>query len=146
MSTLTIQGEPLPSLALMQTKEIPWATAATIGLTAKDADGEKLLVLVDEYLSNFCEPPGKDEEKFPCPRCGTELFGTLFGSFKWGICNGEGFCGRCSYPVRGIHRIYDQAEPTADDEPAITLSHVFLAYHPSVIERVSDEAEPALVP
>lgn len=67
----------------------------------------------------------------PCIRCGTPL-GGMCGSFTWGICNGEGFCGHCKYPVRAIHRIF---EKDGDQEPLATLSNVILQYHPSVLSH-----------
>lgn len=117
-------------LAALQDKELPRASCATVGLHAKNADGEALLIVADAYLRTFVAPDdttgGKDID---CPGCG-RAFGGLFGSFQWDICNGEGFCSLCKYPARAIHRIGDKAE---SGEYPLTLNRFILAYHPSML-------------
>ena len=103
--------------------DLPHATCELIGLDVvptHDTEECKQIAAAfikqaDAYLATFTPGPN-------CPRCGAQLDG-LLGTFTWGFANGEGFCGRCNYPVRGIHR-----------GPFEAIS-VALPYHPDVLAR-----------
>lgn len=40
-----------------------------------------------------------------CPVCGNSLGDFLFGTFKWGLVNGEGYCTECGADFRYYHYI-----------------------------------------
>lgn len=74
-----------------------------------------------EYLIAFLPP------RVDCVFCGARLLG-IFGSFRWGLQNGEGYCSKCCWPARAIHRIQPM-----DGSAAIVVESL-LQYHPDVIE------------
>ena len=95
-----------------------------------EADQRDVTERLAAYLSAFL-PPG------PCVRCGAVLGGSAenllaaaFGTFTWGIAHGEGTCGRCGYPARGIHRV-DLGEGATATFPGI------LQYHPDGLREPS---------
>jgi len=63
-------------------------------------------------------------------RCGRELGGIL-GSFTWGMVHGEGECGNCGWPARGVHRV------TLEGRESPAFFRVFLPYHPDFVETVT---------
>lgn len=72
------------------------------------------------YLDRFC-PPGHS-----CICCDAKLLG-IFGSFTWGMVNGEGFCVHCKWPARAIHRI------ESESLGKLTISNMVLQYHPDEV-------------
>lgn len=80
-------------------------------------DWAEVFEKMNAYLKGFLAPQKN------CINCGEEL-GGYFGTFSWGLINGEGQCSRCDYPVRVVHRIEDMARLTT-----------MLQYHPSVLSR-----------
>lgn len=72
----------------------------------------------DKYAAGFLPPASN------CITCGARL-GGLFGSFTWGMENGEGECGECHYPARGHHH--------QDRGAGLTLRNCILQYHPDAL-------------
>lgn len=85
------------------------------------ATASRLTATLDEYFADFAFTNGK------CPACG-ETLGGLLGSFRWGICHGEGHC-RCDWPCRGAHYPKD-----GDGEIFDSRLSCVLPYHPKHIE------------
>jgi len=74
-----------------------------------------------EYLHHFAGPSNRK-----CICCGETLTGTnpiesLMATFQWDITHGEGFCGKCHYPSRGVHTL----------EGIGKLNNIIFQYHPS---------------
>lgn len=125
------------TLAELKAENVPVATCETVGITitGKADDAEKVAALratLDAYFANFCAPRETDDEldkkAMKCVCCDRGLAG-LFGTFTWGICHGEGFCGHCGHLGRGHHEIMDEG-----GECVATLANYVLQYHPSVLE------------
>lgn len=106
------------TLTELKADNLPCATPESIGIEVGELNEatRKALSVVTEYLKLFIAGN-------TCPRCGREA-GGIFGSFTWGVTNGEGMCAECKYPMRAIHRIKGVG----------TISNMILAYHPSVLE------------
>lgn len=117
----------MKTLPQLQAENLPHATCENIGLVAKPKGDSneswqvtaKFVVEADAYFADFTPGP-------KCPKCGTTLNG-MFGSFTWGIANGEGYCVHCKYPARAYHR----------SEPFEMLTLV-LPYHPSVLQPAEE--------
>ncbi len=106
------------TLTELKADNLSFATPESIGMEVGDLNEttRKALLALTEYLKAFIAGN-------KCPRCGSEI-GGIFGSFMWGIANGEGMCANCKYPMRAIHRIKEVG----------TINNLILAYHPSVLE------------
>lgn len=92
-------------------------------------DGPMAEALV-EYLAIFAKPIIRDNGNafsgtLECLNCGVPLNG-LWGSFIWGLANGEGNCGNCGWPCRAVHRPKDNGIEMFDRPMEIILQ-----YHPS---------------
>ncbi len=120
----------MKTLDELRAENLPHAMCQNIGLLAKPKGGsdenrqaaEKFVAEADAYFAYFTPGPN-------CPKCGTTLNG-MFGSFTWGIANGEGHCARCKYPARAYHR----SEP-------FEMFTLILPYHPSVLEAIAEADE-----
>jgi len=122
------------TLAELKAENVPHASCEMVGINIKgpSSEGETTRRALDAYLANFCAPETKDqviENPLVCVCCGHSLTG-IFGTFTWGICHGEGYCGHCNYPARGFHDVKDEA-----GEGVARLSNVVLQYHPDVLEE-----------
>ena len=86
------------------------------------------MAAIDDYLQAFAQPT----KKLECLRCGeqqTGLAAALLGSgFQWGLANGEGYCAKCGWPARGIHRI-----------PDVGTLEMVLQYHPGALEAEPED-------
>ena len=105
------------ALSALKARSLPRCTADSVVKPTEGSNPDeaaKLIAEVDKYLTAFL-PYSND-----CVCCGTKLCGLMVGTFTWGLANGEGFCGRCKYPARAIHRVGDIG----------TLSNFVLQYHP----------------
>ena len=99
--------------------------------TNVESSDPAVIAALDAYLGNFCEPV-IDKNGIKCPQCGSYVTGfmaIMFGGFQWGITHGEGMCGHCRMPARGLHRFHD-AESGARFEGSMILF-----YHPSPLTR-----------
>jgi hypothetical protein len=64
--------------------------------------------ITEEYLNNYHQVWILDGK---CPNCGAELLG-LFGSFKWGLVHGEGYCSNCnSVNLKYYHYFNESKKP-----------------------------------
>ena len=68
-----------------------------------DAPPASVINALDEYFAIFRKP----KDGLDCA-CGKPLTG-FFGTFKWGIAHGEGFCSSCGQPVRMFHSVSDES-------------------------------------
>lgn len=110
-------------------------TIDNVGLKITGKDAQLVVELLNKYLHDFAATDGD------CPQCGAKLCG-LFGTFAWGLVNGEGICtgglfqsGKCNWPCRAIHR------PTFEDGGEIfeqALTNV-LPYHPDFVNAKPSE-------
>lgn len=63
---------------------------------------------LSEYLAGFLAPV-IDSDSIRCPCCnahiwsGDGIMDYLIGTFTWGLVHGDGFCGRCKWPIRMYH-------------------------------------------
>lgn len=115
------------ALAALKSRALPRCRGADmmqVGEGGDAAEGARLMALADTYFAQFLP---KTDSKCVC--CGWELTGFV-GSFTWGLTNGEGFCGRCKYPARAIHRIAEVG----------TLRHFVLQYHPDELSFDDERA------
>ena len=70
--------------------------------------GEAARARLAEHLSHFLKPKLADN-CVQCPCCGGALWhgggvlDALCSTFRWGLAHGDGFCGRCKWPVRFYH-------------------------------------------
>lgn len=94
----------MKTIRKLQAENLAHATCDLVGLAWTPADdseaqiakGCEAIADVDRYLHEFTPGP-------KCPGCGAQLGGWL-GTFRWGICTGEGACARCGYPARAQHQ------------------------------------------
>jgi hypothetical protein len=127
------EGHFIDRLDEIKARNLPAVTAEHIvKITPKDpddpqmvADCENAINKLDAYLSAFALVPDHR-----CPGCNASL-GGIFGTFRWGIANGEGECSQCGYPCRGLHRPKDGM---------IKFFEALLPYHPDGLTRVENVA------
>jgi hypothetical protein len=70
--------------------------------------------------------PQAERLLFPCPEfrcvgCGRPLTG-IFGYFRWGLANGEGYCSECGWPARGAHDV--TVEGGGEETATIVLQYM----------------------
>lgn len=115
----------IKTLEQLKNEHLPVATVDLMGIkiTPKNDLPEtkelaaKLIKSVSDYLKSFVYSP---DDK--CVQCGATL-GGLLGTFRWGMCHGEGTC-ECGYPARAYHRI----------EGFETFQHI-LQYHLDILKE-----------
>jgi hypothetical protein len=108
------------NLMELQSKDLPkaqWRDMFKEKTPLSESDSKTM----EDYFADFL--PFNEK----CVQCDSSLTG-LFGSFRWGIVNGEGSCCVCGYPARAIHRNVGPIECT----------EVILQYHPSVLQENGD--------
>jgi hypothetical protein len=118
------------AILALQARGLPHLRATNI--LASDGNGDPAVVAelmnkADLYCNAFALPTGK------CICCGEQLTGgkdilNFLGTFTWDIAHGEGYCGKCHYPARAIHRI----------DGVGTLSGFILQYHPSQLKCAAE--------
>jgi hypothetical protein len=86
-------------LGELQALPIPHASAKEITFTGVTPEESA------DYVSHFLPPRATRRGEVMCAGCGDALTGLLFGTFEWGIANGEGRCSTCGYPTRMYHRL-----------------------------------------
>lgn len=101
-------------------------TIAHLGLAITGNDAGPVVDDLNQYLRLFARPI-IDGMRVRC-RCGRILDGS-FGSFEWGIANGEGYCEACTWPVRAYHR-----PQSGGVEIFKSVLPFLLLYHPDVVE------------
>ena len=90
---------------------------------AQQRERDEIAAKLDPYLADFV--PFQKE----CICCGRVLVGTApevllgLGTFRWGLCNGEGECRECRWPSRVYH-----------DVPDALRWELVLQYHPDALE------------
>jgi hypothetical protein len=126
-------------------------THALLGITAAPKEGatdeeraqaEAWIAEAEAYFAHFAAPVVIEKDGKPdslgelCFHCGDYLTGmgamllSKGGGFQWGLAHGEGRCGNCGWPARGMHY------PKRDDaSELLTLSGRVLSYHPDQIEE-----------
>lgn len=94
------------------------ATLENVGIEGPQLSAEALGRL-SEYLTAFISPVKSDRPSIDCPCCGAMIYSgggpldALLSSFEWGLAHGDGFCGRCKWPIRMYHFIQlDKPEKT----------------------------------
>lgn len=115
--------------------DIEHCTINDIGIEITGEDAQPLIDSINDYLYIFAKPiqrynknthfHGFLEGKHVCLQCGSPLGGML-GSFTWGLCWGEGYCSKCSWPCRAYHVPKDD-EGKIFDRPLDRI----LQYHPN---------------
>lgn len=101
-------------------------------LTVNDDCPDNIKNALEKYFEVFIslkEVTKKSNGIQFCYSCQHELNG-FFGSFKWGLVHGEGFCSHCSWPSRAMHYIKDET----GSEIGI-LKNFILQYHPDIVEK-----------
>lgn len=93
-------------------------TLESLGYYFEGEDGKRLTDIVNDYLSCFIAP-------CDCILCGYPI-GGIMGTFTWDLTRGEGFCGKCKWPARGIHDIKDTDKSDIFNQPL----RLGLLYHP----------------
>ncbi len=88
---------------------------------AKEKDRE----LIQFYAHTFAQPSEENE----CLECGERL-GGMMGSFRWGICHGEGICSNCGWPARAYHN-----PKTKEGEEVTGFFECILQYHPDFVTK-----------
>jgi len=103
----------------LREKHFETATPESIGIVVgeQNAATTKALESLNAYLKAFISQTN-------CPGCDSPIGGIL-GSFRWGICSGEGYCNQCGYLMRAVHKIKDFG----------TISNLILPYHPDILEE-----------
>lgn len=87
-----------------------------VGLVFADDAEQWLKNACEAYFAHFDAPRIADRtsnimvSSWECS-CGRPL-GGFVGTFTWGICHGEGFCGNCRRPGRAVHRLIDPRDGT----------------------------------
>lgn len=113
---------------MSEVKDVAACTMADIGMKITGEDAQPLIDTLNEYLSEFAKP----SEDGKCLNCERKL-GGMFGTFQWGIANGEGNCSECGWPARALHRPKDSEGMIFDQ-----ALQVILQYHPdSVMKKES---------
>src|SRR5690606_18259509 len=115
-------------------------TMADIGTEITGEDAQPVCDAINEYLSVFAKPIRRENEnffsgRFQCLNCGRALDGFL-RTFRWRIVHGEGQCGECGWPCRGMHYPKDADGQNIFDRGL----EIVLQYHPSGVQKkeVSD--------
>lgn len=99
---------------------------------AQQRERDEIAAKLDPYLADFV--PFQKE----CICCGRVLVGTApevllgLGTFRWGLCNGEGECSECGWPSRVYH-----------DVPDAISWELALQYHPDALESAPPKEDPA---
>lgn len=117
-------------------RTIERCTMADAGVVAElkegagDAEREAIEDLA-AYFTIFAKPEAGEHKNLGCKclKCG-EYIGGLLGTFTWGLCHGEGFCGACKWPARAHHFIKDR-----HGADLATIRGVVLQYHPDEVEE-----------
>lgn len=96
---------------------------------------EESIKALDKHFSQFVALEIKDGEVQPqnCVNCGKQLTGFL-GAFEWGIAHGYGHCSNCRWPGQAHHFIENEK-----GEQIATIHNVVLQFHPSFVQRRSEE-------
>jgi len=97
--------------------------ASDVGIHIDGEDAQPIIDALDSYFSGFLKPIRDGvgnilSGSLLCWKCSKSLNGFL-GTFRWGVANGEGYCSKCNWPCRGLHRptgtdgeeVFDQAIP-----------------------------------
>lgn len=116
----------LDELKAARMPRLYWRTILAPEWDETTEEGRAWVAALDAYFVHFVRF-GK------CVACGEHLTG-LFGSFRWGLANGEGECGACGYPARGIHR----------NVGPIKSLHLALQYHPDELAISADPESESL--
>jgi len=117
------------------------ATLADVG----DADtlSEAARARLAEHLSHFLKPKLADNS-IRCPSCDAPLWhgggvlDALCSTFRWGLVHGDGFCGRCRWPVRFYH--YLQLD---DGERRIVFPLAYRCFRKGTDEEIDPASERA---
>lgn len=115
-------------LEALRAKHLPRASWRDIFNVTGELTPEDIQAM-DAYFTRFVTP----DDAGKCINCGLVqggLVSALLGGFKWGLAHGEGYCSRCHYPARVIHR----AGP-------ITRMTMILQYHPDDLQYRKDPKE-----
>jgi len=111
--------------------DIKKCTCESIGIEITGKDAPSLVAAINKYLEVFAEPISSGDNSgsmifgsVRCLRCGSMLDGA-FGTFKWGMVHGEGFCSECSWPARAYH-VPEDDDGKIFDQPLQRI----LQYHP----------------
>ena len=120
---------------------------ATIEIV-KDANtlSEEAKSRLDKYLNGFLEPQfrhDKDDEPntIVCPACRSHIYAgglmdAMFSTFEWGIVHGDGFCGKCRWPIRMYHFV----RLDGDDEQRLVFPLAYRCYRDDACEQETDPA------
>ena len=105
------------------TSRLETCKASDVGVHIEGEGSEVIVDALDTYFSDFIKPIKEGvgnilSGNLVCWKCGSSLNGFL-GTFRWGIQNGEGYCSKCEWPCRGLHRpkdsdgdeVFEQAIP-----------------------------------
>jgi hypothetical protein len=113
---------------LLALPKLDYRTFLTLSEEIPDEDTARQIKLIENYFAGFCPISTEENIGFPCPACGVYL-GGLFGSFKYGIQHGWGFCGTCLWPCVMHHYLKDE-----DGSQLLSLTNFLLALHPSKVD------------
>ena len=113
-------------------QDVPRLVPTDIFAVSEGMPSEDLAALT-EYLSIFA-PPKNSAGKFACINCQSEMDGFMHAmgmgaAYIWDITHGEAHCSKCRWPARGMHYV-----KRPDGVEVVTVSNLFLPYHPSMVK------------